>query len=177
MAPAITGCATPAITEFETTLAAHDSATAALEEWCARKGIAAEPRVSATLIETGAATGADRDDPGEARAALGIGPGQPLGYRHVRLDCGGVVLSEAYNWYAPALLTPQMNQALATTRTPFGKVAAPLGYRRELLAAQRGAQGGCPPGIVLSHRALLRLPDGRPLALLVECYTEAVVAR
>jgi hypothetical protein len=30
---------------------------------------------------------------------------------------------------------------------------------------------------VLSHKAMLRLPDGRALALLVECYTAANLTR
>ena len=99
-----------------------------------------------------------------------------LGYRHVRLACGTNVLSEAHNWYVPGRLTPAMNAALAATTIPFGKVAAPLGFRRERLDSKRGARPECPRGTILSHRALLRLPDGRPLALLVECYTRANLA-
>ncbi|MFC3173842.1 hypothetical protein ACFOD9_06215 [Novosphingobium bradum] len=162
-----------ALAEFEVVLAANPSATAALEQWCARRGIAPEAEVRATMITAGA----DRDEAAAlasaARLALGLGADEPLGFRHVRLDCGGVVLSEAYNWYAPARLTPDMTRALATSRIPFGKVAAPLRYRRELIESRRGSAGECPPGVILSHRALLRLPDGHPLSLLVECYTGA----
>jgi hypothetical protein len=162
-----------ALDEFEATLAGHASATAALEQWCAGRGIAPQAQVRATLIDDGV-------DPGEAamlaqtaRRALGLGPAEPLGFRHVRLDCGGTVLSEAFNWYAPALLTDDMNRLLATTRTPFGKATAPLGYRRELIDSRRDGSAGCPAGVILSHRAMLRLPDGHPLAVLVECYTQA----
>jgi hypothetical protein len=70
-----------------------------------------------------------------------------------------------------------MNRTLEASRTPFGKVAAPLGYVREPIDSRRGSAGGCPPGVVLSNRAMLRLPDGRPLALLVECYTAANLGR
>jgi len=160
---------------FEATLAAHDSATLALEDWCTRRAIAPRAQVSATLVEAQTTAAAGPATPPELRARLGVVPGEALGFRHVRLDCGGVILSEAFNWYVPALLTPEMNRTLADTRIPFGKVAAPLAYRRELIEARRGAAGGCPPGVVLSHRALLRMPDGRPLALLVECYTRANV--
>jgi hypothetical protein len=66
-----------------------------------------------------------------------------------------------------------MNEALETSDTPFGKVVAPLGFTRKRLASRRGAAEDCPKDTVLSHRALLELPDGRPLSLVVECYTTA----
>ena len=159
--------------EFEHVLAANSSATAALEQWCARRGLAEAAQVRATVL-------ADHLDPVSsepARQALGLGPQDRLGFRHVQLECGGVVLSEAYNWYAPGLLTAEMNRTLEASRTPFGKVAAPLDYVREPIDSRRGSAGGCPPGVVLSNRAMLRLPDGRPLALLVECYTAANLGR
>lgn len=190
-APPLSGCATQAqvppragrpggaqgqvgLAEFEGVLATNPSATAALEQWCRLRGLADPAQIRATVLDTPA--GADEASARAARQALGLGPQDRLGFRHVRLDCGGVILSEAYNWYAPGRLTPEMNQALETTRMPFGKVVAPLGYERELIESRHGAAGGCPPGVVLSHRAMLRLPDGSPLALLVECYTEANLA-
>ncbi|MDE2621396.1 MAG: hypothetical protein KGL54_14645, partial [Sphingomonadales bacterium] len=97
--------------------------------------------------------------------------------RHVRLTCGPATLSLAHNWYVPERLSPAMNRTLATTHVPFGKVAAPLGYRRERLGTLARRAPQCPPGTVLAHRAVLRLPDGRGLALLVECYTAANLAR
>jgi hypothetical protein len=109
------------------------------------------------------------------RRRRGVSAARELGYRHVRLACGASVLSEADNWFVPARLTPEMNRTLAGTDTPFGKVAAPLGFRRERLEARRGRAPGCPPRTVLSHRALLRLPSGAPLALVTECYTRAVL--
>lgn len=112
-------------------------------------------------------------EPADARRLLGLPADAPLGYRHVRLSCGKATLSVAHNWYVPARLTPAMNATLSGTRTPFGKVAAPLGFKRERLDARRGPRPECPADTILSHRALLRLPDGRPLALLVECYTRS----
>ena len=168
----LAGCAGQTLTRFEAALAANDSATAALEQWCAARQIG-DPaaRVIAEPVAGGPA------EPADARALLGAEPAHALGFRHVRLACGGLVLSEAYNWYVPARLSPEMNAALAATRTPFGRIAAPLGFRRERLSVTRGPAQGCPPDTVLSHRALLRLPDGRPLALLVECYTAAILGR
>jgi hypothetical protein len=69
-----------------------------------------------------------------------------------------------------------MNQQLATTNIPFGKVVATLNFRRETLAASPHA-AGCPKDTILAHRALLRLPDGAPLALLIECYLPANLPR
>lgn len=165
---ALGGCASSKLPEFEATLAADPSATAALGQWCGMRQIADPPRIAATPV-----VGVMQAQPADARVLLGIPASEPLGYRHVQLSCGDAVLSEAHNWYVPALLTPEMNAALATTDTPFGKVAAPLHFSRERLTSQRGRGAGCPTGTVLTHRALLRLPDGRPLALVVECYTRA----
>ncbi|MGH6786089.1 MAG: hypothetical protein ACREBO_04605 [Novosphingobium sp.] len=157
------------LARFAATLAAHHSATAALEEWCAKQGIGDRPVVTARQLPAPHA-----DDPAELRALLEVSAEAPLGYRHVALCCGEAVLSRAHNWFNPALLTPEINEALASTDLPFGKVAAPLGYAREALPPP--PRDWCPPGTVLVGRALLRLPDGRPLALVIECYTAAVLA-
>ena len=67
---------------------------------------------------------------------------------------------------------------LAATDTPFGRVVAPLGFRRERLASRRGPSNFCTdPATVLSQVALLRLPDGRPISLVAECYTAANLGR
>ena len=122
----------------------------------------------------------DRTEQEEAspavRMALGIGAEEPLAYRHVRLRCGGTVLSDAKNWYVPARLTPAMNTALETTRTPFGTVVRPLGFTRERLESRRGRAAECPAGTVLSHKAVLRLADGRGISFVAECYTRANLA-
>lgn len=75
----------------------------------------------------------------------------------------------------PSRLTPEMNATLAGTDTPFGKVVAPLRFTRQRLEARRGRAEGCPRGTVLSHRAVLRLPDGRPISLVVECYQDGAL--
>lgn len=168
---ALSGCAALRLAEFERVLAAQDSATAALGEWCRSRRIADPPTIRAEQAP------AAPHPTAEIRRLLGVSDGEPLAYRHVRLACGRTVLSEADNWYVPARLGAEMNRALATTQTPFGKVAAPLGFRRERLSEQRGRAPSCPAGTVLSHRALLRLPDGRPLSLVTECYTRANLTR
>jgi hypothetical protein len=172
---ALAGCAgsrAGRLSEFEATLAAQDSATTALGQWCAERHMAQPPLVRAAPVPGDAAA-----TPPDVRALLNVAPGEPLGYRHVRLTCGDAVLSEAHNWYVPARLTPSMNAILSATEKPFGKVIAPLRFTRERLASIRGRAAGCPAGTILSHRALLRLPDGSPVSLVLECYTQANLAR
>lgn len=169
-------CATPHASEdliaFEAALDGDDSATRVLERWCTLRGMADPARVRAQVLH-GPVPPLDA----QGRLAMGLGPHDELGYRHVRLWCGGRMLSEAHNWYVPAYLSDAMRQALDETDVPFGQVAAPLGFRRERVASLRGRGPGCPPGTVLTHQARLRLPDGRVLASLIECYDGAIMAR
>lgn len=167
----LASCTAPRLAQFERTLAAQDSATAALGDWCSARRIGDPPTIRAEQVP------ASPQPTPDIRRLLGVTEAEPLAYRHVRLACGPAVLSEADNWYVPARLTSEMNRTLATTQTPFGKVVSPLGFRRERLSAQRGRAGDCPQGTVLSHRALLRLPDGKPLSLVTECYTKANLER
>lgn len=162
--------ATPTLDQFEARLAANPSATAVLESWC-REHFDPSATVRASVISTSSSSPTAR-----IRRELAIGDAEHLGYRRVSLQCSGRTLSLAYNWYVPGRLTPEMNRALAATDQPFGRVAAPLNYTRERLLGQRGNADYCPAGTILTHRALLRLPDGRPLALVVECYTGAILA-
>lgn len=166
---ALSGCAGTNLPRFERALASRESATLALQEWCEALGIAQPARIVAERVH-----GKDASPPAGLSRLLGT---DTPGYRHVRLSCGGAILSEAHNWYVPARLTPEMNRVLDTSDTPFGKVVAPLGFRREMLQSRRGRGEGCPAGTVLSNRALLRMADGRPLALVIECYTQANLAR
>ena len=169
------GCAAPRpelLSRFEATLAAHDSATVALGQWCAEQSFATVPTITASQVH-----GADAPPPPDLRTMLEVGTAEPLAYRHVRLSCGSTVLSEAHNWYVPGRLTAEMNTALAGSDTPFGKVVAPLHFRREPLATQPGRVPPCPRGTVSTHRALLRLPDSRPISLVMECYTRANLHR
>lgn len=164
----LSGCTNTNLSRFESVLAASDSATAALGQWCEARHIAQPPLIRAL---------ADRDAtlaPTPAvLATLDVPDATHVAYRHVRLVCGNTVLSFAHNWYVPARLTPDMNHTLETTDTPFGKVVTSLGFRRERLAAQRGRTNECPKGTVLSHRAVLRIADGSAISLVIECYTRA----
>lgn len=165
---ALAGCTNPQLPRFQAVLAANDSATSALGQWCAARGIADPP-----IIRAVADRAAVRPPSAQVRAALGVGSQELFGYRHVQLFCGKTVLSVAHNWYVPDRLEPHMNHTLETTDTPFGRVVAPLKFHRERLAEKRGAVDECPAGTVLSHRALLRLSNGRAISFVVECYTRS----
>ena len=167
---ALNGCASATLGRFERALAAQDSATLALQDWCMARGIGNPPRVSANAVRND-----DAPLPSDALDLLRVDDKANLGYRHVKLDCGGVTLSQAHNWFVPSRLTPEMNAALRETDTPFGTVVAPLRFTRQRLAAFRGRAEGCPQGTILSHRAVLQLPDGRPISLVVECYQAAAL--
>lgn len=172
MAPiAATACATPQplpVDQFEATLDAHASATEALTQWCTVHDLAKDPAIRAVPV-----TGEAGESPADLRALLGVSDDAPLGYRHVRLVCGETVLSEAHNWFVPERLAPEMNEVLSTTQVPFGKAVAALRFTRRKLASTHGGEPGCPAGTVLTQRALLELPDGRPISLVMECYTPA----
>ena len=170
-------------------LLAHDSATLTIERWCADHRLADPARIVAERVSDPAKAASD-----EVREALDVKPDEKLGYRRVRLKCGDHVLSEADNWYVPTRLTPEMNHALETTDTPFGKAVAALHFRRHTLSADllwrplpKGWETGAAPAPqeagaltipdhVLEHRAVLSTPDGEPFSEVVETYTGEVLA-
>lgn len=160
------------LAEFEAKLAAHDSATVALGEWCAARQIASPAEITASDRRQVSSN----DAPAKMRRLLGIKAGDEFTMRHVHLDCGGKTLSIAWNWYVPSRLTPEMNAALESSTLPFGKVVAPLKFRREAMETVKGPADNCPADTISTHLARLRLPDGKPLAYLVECYTPANLA-
>jgi hypothetical protein len=205
-APAIVACQAPAqqaarpdtavarlrayasVETLNADLLASRSATGTLETWCATHAMATPAVLKAEHLGGGKTADAD------VRRQLQVGPDETVGYRHVRLACGGHVLSDADNWYVPARLTPAMNRALETTDTPFGKVIAPLMPTRQTLA-MRMDWTAFPPGwelqapprdhsdqplalppVLFEHEAVVLDAQHRPLALVVEHYTRDVLA-
>lgn len=169
LAAGFTAAAGPPATldQFEAALAATPSASAALQGWCHARFDPDAPLRAVKIV-------ASSDEPsGRIRDALDLGPDERLGYRRVSLRCAGREMSLAYNWYVPSRLTAEMNRQLAGSDAPFGRVAAPLRFTRERIAQPWSGPELCPAGTILAHRALLRLPDGKPLAMVVECYTRA----
>ena len=170
-------------------LLSNDSATLTLDRWCEAHKLATPPKIVAERVH-----GQDKEPTEEVRKLLGVGPGDPVRYRRVRLHCGSHVMSEADNWYVPARLTPDMNKVLDTSDTPFGRAVQALHFHRHTLSAQllwsplppgwdmgaggdrRAAQGILRiPAETIQHRAVLSLPDGTPFSLVVETYTNEVL--
>ena len=179
--PATRRMAQDLVDSLNRALLAQPSATATLEHWCGAHGIGAPALVRAERepAEEGPA-------PDDVRALLGAGPDTLVRHRRVRLICGAIVLSEADNYYRPDRLTPEMNAILDTTDRPFGKVVSALDFRRSTLEARllwRPAEEApatsttlAIPRYVLTHRAVLTLPDGTPFCALIERYTSGVLA-
>ncbi|MGO8740652.1 hypothetical protein [Rhodoblastus sp.] len=172
--------ATALLETLNAEILASPSATVSLEKWCGAHRLARDPRLVAEKVE-GAAP---RPLSPEQRRRLGIGPDEPVNYRHVRLRCGDHVLSEADNWYLPSRLTPEMNRALETTHAPFGRVVRPLGlWRRTFevrllwspLAAPGDAENLAPPQALFEHRAVLYTKDNLPFSEVDEVYRRDVL--
>jgi hypothetical protein len=173
-------------------LLSHDSATQTLGQWCANHRLAAEPNIVAQRVHSAAPAVS-----AQLRRDLRVAAGDELRFRHVRLLCGSLVLSEADNWYVPGRLSAAMNAQLETSEVPFGVVVRELHFQRHTLAArllwqplapgwemaaarapQAAASNGAltVPAAVLEHRALLALPDGTPISEVVETYSGNVLA-
>jgi chorismate-pyruvate lyase len=169
-------------------LLSNDSATLTLDRWCEAHKMATPAKIVAERVH-----GEDKEPTQEVRKLLGVGAGDPVRYRHVRLHCGDHVLSEADNWYVPARLTSDMNKVLDSSDTPFGRAVQDLHFHRRTLAAQllwsplpvgwemaasipAAKQGALQvPGQTIQHRAVLFLPDGTPFSMVVETYTNEVL--
>ena len=151
----------PAADQFRDALLAANSATAVLQTHC-------PPETGAIRAEQVAGT--PPAPPADLRAALAIGPDEPVRYRRVRLMCGPIVFSEADNWYLPGRLTPQMNMTLETSDTPFGRVVAPLKPVRKTLQALPAADPA-----FLSVTAVLITAEGQPISGVIEVYQKAVL--
>lgn len=169
--PAASSSGTKAqIAALNAELLAGGSATLVLDAWCSRHGMAPAGSVKAEKLAGGRVVSTPA-----LRRRLGVGRGEPIGYRRVRLHCGSHILSEADNYYVPGRLTAGMNEALEGSNAAFGRVAAPLHYQRRTLSVRifrvRSSVGRSrsPTGL-FEHRALLTLPDGRPLAYVREIY-------
>jgi hypothetical protein len=164
------------------------SATLTLESWCKDHHLSGDKpaKILAQLDRS-----VDKPATPEQRKRLGVGPDEPIKFRHVRLTCGDAVLSIADNWYVPSRLTPEMNQLLETTDTPFGKAVMALhfyrqnfednilwhplpdGWETKPLPASKGGTLAIPAAL-FEHRALLFSGDRTPFAEVHEVYQRAL---
>ncbi|MHC2303028.1 hypothetical protein ACVJBD_007295 [Rhizobium mongolense] len=170
-------------------LLSNASATLTLDSWCALHKLApGGSRIVAHRVR-------GQDKPADAliRELLAVGPDEPVSYRRVHLACGNRILSEADNWYVPARLTADMNNALNTTDISFGRAVQSLKFTRTNLSAEllwsplpKGWEMGAElpasamaplavPPFLLEHHAVLKLRDGTPFSALIESYTSSVL--
>jgi chorismate-pyruvate lyase len=169
--------AVAAIEDLRSQLRTANSATAVLDQWCASHGMAPTGAIVADRI--GESSG---PVPPVLRRLLRVGSNEPVGFRHVRLRCRNHILSEAMLWYVPGRLPGAMNRQLLETNIPFGRVVAPLHFRRRALSERRswppervGAPIGDVPAILFDQTALIVLPDGAPIAYVREEYMPGVL--
>jgi hypothetical protein len=166
------------------TLLAARSATFTLDKWCADHKLAGETKIGARLLRN-----VDKPATDEQRLRLQVDRSERVKFRHVELACGERVLSEADNWYVPSRLTADMNRALETTDTPFGRAIAELkpfrqtfavemlwkpleeGWEQRPIPADHPRQALAIPAQLFEHRALLYTPDLRPISEVDEIYT------
>jgi chorismate-pyruvate lyase len=178
------------IQTLNASLLASRSATTTLEKWCADHKMSAAPKILARRV-----SGAEKPPSEETRRRLDVGANEPIKYRRVQLACGEHVLSEADNWYVPGRLSDDMNRALETTETPFGKAIAPLQpFRRTVEMKLRwsplpegweaSATGASPdkasgalsiPHDLFEHTAVVYARDHRPLSEVHETYTREIL--
>jgi hypothetical protein len=171
-------------------LLASRSATVTLEKWCADHKLAVEPKIRAQLVR-----GREKPPSPETRQRLQVSAEEPVKHRYVKLTCGDHVLSEADNWYVPSRLTPEMNQTLETTDTPFGRAVQALGFYRQTFSAEvlwsplpKGWELGVGdkpvevtgnlniPEHLFEHRAVLFTREQKPFSEVDEVYADDLLA-
>jgi len=165
------------------------SATRTLQVWCEDHQMADIPKIIAIRD-----TGVNKEVSPEIRKMLQATTSDPIVYRRVKLYCGKHVLSEADNWYLPTRLTPEMNNLLADTDTPFGVVVRELNFHRQtekvdllwqplpknweqkkrMLTNKKSPL--VIPDWVLQHQAILFSDKNVPFSYVIETYTKEVFA-
>jgi chorismate-pyruvate lyase len=178
------------IQTLDADILASNSATLSLEKWCRDHHLADDPVIVAKLE-----TVEPKPPTAEQRQRLQVSPTEEVKYRHVQLQCGSHVLSEADNWYVPVRLSAEMNRQLETSDTPFGKVVRPLEPYRRTFAVQllwsplpegwetrvpAAAPGvGTPltmPAALFEHRAVLYTREHLPFSEVDEVYQRELLA-
>ncbi len=163
-----------AVASLLAVLAGSDSTTATLERWCAAHGIGGPGRLVAQRLPGSARP------PGRLRLRrLRLRAHEHLRYRRVLLRHDGLVLCVAENWYVPERLPARMNRLLDRSTIPFGRVVAPLRFRRRRLSVQvlQRPRAGVGRQAVLRQEAILTLPCGLPFCEVVETFSSALLVR
>lgn len=161
------------LADLQSELLSKPSATEVLEAYCkSRLGPKTESVHAEILKRTRKVRGF-----ADVRKDLRLRPGESLSYRKVRLHCGAVALSVADNWFVPERLTESMNQALAESDIPFGKIVSPLGFRRKTQGTRWNSSRHARQvdRWVFENRALLIDAQQRPFSVLRERYLHSLL--
>lgn len=142
----------------------HATASAALAEWCAARFPDRTGPLCATVIE-------DRELPPADPAPLPRDPGAPMRYRRVRLDWGGMMVSQAENWYLPDRLPDGIAACLLDSTIPFGVLLAPFAPLRRAIRTRFPDL----PDVALEVQAVMSLPGRGDVALVRELYSRALL--
>jgi chorismate-pyruvate lyase len=164
-----------------------NSSTLELELWCREKGIG-DGRITVRCNRSVCRRLLDYD----SLDALRDCAGDDIAYRSVQLVTDGTILVDADNWYFADRLTSNMRRELEETENSFGRVIASLRARRrtfmvklctfaelEAMREHRACTQQTEYGRlnhIFEHRALVHLPDGRPLAVVHERYRATLFA-
>ena len=169
-------------------LLASKSATQTLQAWCADHNLASPAKIIAQRD-----TQAIKNPDEEIRNLLKVSDTEPVVYRRVKLLCGDYVLSEADNWYVPALLTEEMNQKLLQTDIPFGAVVRPLNFHRQTersrllwnplpsnwerqpISLKMPPLLATMPDEIFQHQAVLLNEQNIPFSVVIESYRKAIL--
>lgn len=159
------------VVALQSRIEAANSATLALDQWCESRDMAPASSVVADKLADDLITPS-----AEVAQQLAVPVSEQVVLRHVRLRCGNHVLSEARLWYVPSRMPAEIFTTLRTTDIAFGRAVGPLNFQRRSLGARRYYEGGVLPAVLFDQRAVLTLPDGRPLAYVQEDYLPGVLA-
>jgi chorismate-pyruvate lyase len=156
-----------------------DSATKALERWCAEHAIGSG-KITAKPLKAQAPL------PFEADSFDALGDGSVTSmtkFRHVQLMTDGIFLVDALNWYFPDRLTPRMRHLLTTTEIPFGRAVEQLKPIRRTFFMERHLFHStcscvkCSNDIAFEHRAIVYKQDGEALAIVHERFLMSLFRR
>lgn len=159
---------------------AHATVTLALERWCDLAGLGDGPITARPSGPSSVVTNLDL----EIATALDLLPGRRTSrletviYRSVELRRGLLALVEADNWYVPERLPADINQALQTTNSPFGKLIAPVGASRsEVRSIDQtvGRSGQAMPRHLFAQSAVISISGGTRVAFVRERFLPALL--
>lgn len=152
------------VDDFIQCLESHETATLALNHWCAGK-LPGALSLHAQVLQDVAIPPQAHD------GQLVTAPEETLRHRRVCLNWGNTTVSEADNWYLPDRLPRAMREQLERSTVPFGQVVMDLRPVRTRISQTKEEPGeGGSSRFILHVTALMCMADGTPIAEVREHY-------